>query len=61
MATMVAADWENPSDLKNMVTPAIIAAAKINNVSENGCGLLPSMRNLLDRSSAAQRLDGVAV
>jgi hypothetical protein len=44
-----------------MIAVATITTAMTNGMRGISLGLFPSMRNLLDKSSAAQSLDGVAV
>jgi hypothetical protein len=60
MAMTAAADWQIASDGEKTMIAAIIATAEARKMSEV-LSFFPSMRNLLDKSSAAQRLDGMPV
>jgi hypothetical protein len=58
MAIIVASFWAKPTEPTQAKAPATMAAKRMRLMGWKLRGLLPSTRNLLDRSSVAQRLDG---
>jgi hypothetical protein len=60
MAIMIPPDWAKPADPAHAIAQAATAALK-NQMDGKGRSLFSSKRNLLDSSSVAQSLDGMAV
>jgi hypothetical protein len=58
---MIARVWVNPAEPGHAMAHAATAAVIAGWIAGKGRSLSPSMRNLLDASSVAQRLDGKAV